>query len=218
MATTNFDTMSMRLSRRLKDSVSWTAGGGAGVDGKIWTNTNRQDYLNQANKQIQAFIYFRDKSPDKSAAQVLLQSLVSSASITITSNGGDAVPSDYNNMPLYVIKGTGGNSFYQYSPTRGILDANLTYNFQNTFTVATGKLLFYSAGARVATGTATFYYIIKDEVTQNGATDIQISTIFYDWIVDLAAHYALSERPDGQALGLDAFWTRFKLFLDSLGA
>lgn len=213
MATPIFDGLSMRLSRRLNDPVSWAVAGAAGVDGRVFSNTTRQELLNRANADIEYVIFRRDLTAGKDNVRKILQTLIGKQTISALSSSGTAVATDYNNMPIYLARGTTAIHFYY--PKKEDLDLNWYPAINNVFTIETGKIYAYSAGAVLNTGAASFYYIVKDEVTQNSSTDLLMPQTFHAHIVDLATLYGLRER-GGQA-DVEKFWADFLVYLQTIG-
>lgn len=214
MATTIFDGLSMQLSRRLDDPASWTAGN-AGTDGKKFSNTSRQDLLNRANADIQFFIFRRDPTPTKAEIRRLLEPLIASQSISAFASAGVAVAADYNLIPLYL---TASSAVYIFHPLKEDLDTNLIPEFHKLFTIEGSKIYAYAAGAILATGTGTFYYIKKDQVTQNSATDIVMPSTFHPRLVDLATIYGRREWGLEVKMTIGEFWDEFDTYLKRLGA
>lgn len=190
MATPLFDAISMKLSRRLNDPVSWTAGN-AGSDGSQFSNLERTRYLNQANIFIQNAFYYTNQDRCR---QVLEAQVKTSSALTLSSSGVSIVSTatDYDGK-WFAIAVSGSTLIYTYHPRREELTNAVNSNLYNVFTIETGKLFVYQSGAVLNSGTATITYLAKDEVTQHSATDILLQGAFYDLLVDIAVIFALEE-------------------------
>ena len=183
MATPNFDIIHLRFARRMRDPAAT-----GGTAGKVYTVANRSDYLNRANKILQ-FQKFQKLGRDGVREQ--LQTLVTTHALTFA-GAGIAVEAAYNNIPLAVSKASSTN-LYRYWPRREEITLNLNPDLPYLFTVENNTLYVYESGELVASGTGSFYYIKKDEITEGGATDIALPEVFWDELVDIAVALATGE-------------------------
>jgi hypothetical protein len=80
-------------------------------------------------------------------------------------------------------------------PSRKVeLDSSFNPNDQNCFTIFSGKIYGYYLGAALNSGSGTVYYLASDQLASSGAaSDLQIDSMWFDVIVDLAASYFFSE-------------------------
>lgn len=182
MASPNFDTIHLRLSRYLNDAVAT-----ASTDGSQFTSAQRSDYLNRASSYLQTSIY---TIGGRDVARSILQSILKTQSFTF-SNAGVAVASDYNNFPIALSK-VSSTILYQYWERKEELDANVNPNIASAYTVENGKIYAYESGVILNAGTGNFKYLTNDAGVQ-GTTDIAISPNLWDTIVDLAASFAFDE-------------------------
>ena len=182
MASANFDELHLRLSRKIFDSNATAAAAGEKL-----TSAQRTDYLNRANRFIQQMVVVADKVGD------FLGGLIATQSITFDS-GGVSVASDYA-YPVNLYKASSPQFRYIKPSEKPSLDGNFDLNEKNAFTVMGNKIFAYENGAVLTSGTGTFYYVKNDQRASSGDTnDIDINSIWYDCVVDIAASFYFEDR------------------------
>jgi hypothetical protein len=202
MPSTNFDILHTRFAARVNDPAA------ANANGDIFSILERSRYLNQATNYLSLAIY--NSSPD--LARKVLNSIVNTQAITAFSSSGYALPADYNQMPISLVK-TNDTSFFIYHPRKEELDANTNPNLVNVYTIEGGKLYAYQSGTILNTGAGSFRYIGMD-VGVEGTTDIAISSNLWDLIVDIAVLFALEEI--GQLPVEQAYMSKVNLLLSAI--
>lgn len=180
-----FNTLHLKLSRRLRDAVS-----AAVDDGLEFSSTLRTDYLNQAVNHLIFQVYHADPSLTKSWAREKLQSVMKVQAIAFSSSGV-AVASDYGDMAITVTK-MGSQKIFAFHPRKSELDTNVNPNLNAAFVVEADKLYVYEDGVVLNAGTGTFWYLPR--ITGAVGGTIALSEQFEDTVVDIAVTYALSDK------------------------
>jgi hypothetical protein len=180
MATTNLKEMHLRLSRRLQDAVAAET-----TDGKKVTAANRIDYINRAIKEMQRTLYL--KLGEEQASKIL-QFHVSLMTCDWAA-GLHLLPADDIGLPLFL---SSASYIYTYYPWKLELDRLTNSIYAYAWTISGGNIYGYENGA-AATTACTYYYLKKDEGIAD-TTDVAVTAIFYDLIVELAYADILQER------------------------
>lgn len=193
MASANFDSLHLYLSRKLQDAV-----GAAGTDGDVYTSAVRTDYLNRANHFIQLIVWKQGRD----FVDRFLSGLVKTQSITFAS-GGTSLNSDYQ-QHLSCAYGTYLLTWVE--PSRKILlDNDQNRNLDRAYTIMGGKVYGYYNFAQLTTGTGTLYYMQNDTRASNGdSSDISIDALWYDTLVDIASSFAHDDRGNSDLAKADA--------------
>ena len=172
-ATTNLLAMHLSLAMRLNDAVA-----NESTSGKKLTDDQRDNRINEAIREMQKFIYYK---LGKEAAREILQFEVAYDTITFAT-AGDTLPTDDIGLPLALYSST---VLFTYHPRKEELDLYLNSNLYNAWTISSGKIIAYTAGTALNTGTGTYVYL-KSDVGVNDTTDVAVTPKFYDLVVELA--------------------------------
>jgi len=200
MASPNLDILHLRFSRSVEDPVAAASSAGA------YSVAQREDYINRAINDITSLIY---SAVGMERSREILQSMETTQAITFAS-GGDDVAADYADMPTSLIK-SGSASIFALSTKKDELDNNVNPNITAAYVISGNKLYAYESGVILNSGTGTFYYLRKDAGVQ-GTTDINISSRFWDSVIDLATIYAFEES--GELTSASARADRVKMILN----
>lgn len=190
----NFQTLHLKLSRKIFDSVAAIQ-----TDGVKVSAAQRSDYLNRANKFIQLFFMGYDKTPTKSITQDYLSGLVKANMFTFSTDG-TSLQSDVSFIlsAEYYVDATHRYvlPWVEASASFEMLDKRKPYT-KNAYLLLGGKIYGFYNNAWLAAGTGYYYYIATDQsAATDGATDININSIWYDTLVDLAATYYFEDKGD----------------------
>ena len=182
MASANFDSLHLKLSRKIFDPVA-----AAATDGVKVSSLLRTDYLNRANRFIQRLVWVTGKAGD------FLGGLITSVEITFSSSGV-SVASDYS-FPVALRKALSHPFVYRPPSQKAALDGNYDPNEKTVFTVMGGKVYAYENGAILTSGTGYFFYLKSDQRASSGdSEDIAIDSLWYDTLVDIASSYYFEDR------------------------
>lgn len=183
MATDNFNNLSILLSRKIFDPVA-----AVGTDGTEVTSALRTDYLNRANRFIQAALW----SAGKDVIQRVAPGLVKLLAASFHSTNGQDVPSDYV-FPVSASIDSPVTPLLWFDPSlKPVMDGNLNPNMQDAWTSWGGHFWAYVDGAGY-TGAGKVYYIQSDQVTVGG-TDIALDSYLWECLLDIAASYHFQDK------------------------
>jgi len=183
-----YDSLHLQLGRKIFDPVAAAVTNGVKV-----TSALRTDYLNRANRFIQNQTILIDKSMN--LASQFLPGLVKVQSPTWASVG-TALASDYVHwISAEHVSGSTHTKLLFRDPSKKVeLDSAFNNNDKNCFTILTSKIYAYYLGVQLVAGSGNLYYLASDQLASSGAsTDIQIDSLWYDCLVDLAASYFFSD-------------------------
>lgn len=203
MPSPNLDILHLRFSRSVEDPV-----GSASSAGNQFSVVQREDYINRAINFLTSMMYH---VVGMNKAREVLQSMETTQAVTFSSSGV-AVASDYADMPTSLIK-SGSTSIFSYYTRKDELDNNVNPNISAAYVISGNKIYAYESGTILNSGSGTFYYIRKDAGVQ-GTTDINISSKYWDALVDIAATYAFEES--GDMASAQARASRVKFLLDMM--
>jgi len=188
MASPNFDSLHLYLSRKLQDPVS-----AAGTDGGPFSSAMRTDYLNRANNFIQLAVL----NAGLEAVNRFIPSLVSTQAI-VWASAGTTLATDYKkNLSCQYTPTTGNPVLLKYvGPSwKIVLDNDQNRNYDAAYTILDGKIYGYYNFSQLATGNGTLYYLKSDNRASSGdSEDISIDELWWDTLVDLAASFAHEDR------------------------
>jgi len=208
MASPNFDSLHVYLSRKLQDPVAL-----AGTDGSVFTSAVRTDYLNRANKFIQLIVF----NSGRDNVDRLLSNLVKTQSIVWATLGTD-VASDYNRALSCQHTATSGYILLPWVPPsrKIILDNDQDRNYDAAFTILGGKIYGYYNYAQLLTGSGLMYYMASDVRASSGdSDDIAIDSLWYDTLVDIAASFAHEDRGNVEHAKMNQ--TRIQMVMSIVG-
>ena len=192
MSSPLYDSLHLKLSRKLTDPVSVATADGGEVSSAL-----RTDYLNRANRFIQMLLW--TSKPDQ--IETYLQGLIGTAPVTFSASGV-ALPADYSyylslqaNSPVRKLK--------WFEPSRRTeLDmattpsANNPY-YSNCFTIMGNLIYAYQQGTILSSGSGTLYYIKNDQrLAANDTLDISIDPIWHETLIDLAASFHYGDKKE----------------------
>lgn len=204
MASANFDSLHLQLSRKIQDPVS-----AAGTDGSVCTSALRTDYLNRANHFVQLVVWKQGRD----AVDKFLSGLVKSQAAFTWLSAGVAVASDYQQNLSCQLDGTTPVLLTWVPSSRKILlDNDQNRNLDRAYTIFGGKVYGYSNYIALSSGTGTLYYMSNDTRASNGdSSDIAIDSLWYDTLVDLAASYFFDDRGNSDLAKTDLERTKIVL-------
>lgn len=191
---TNFQTLHLKLSRKIQDPVSSIA-----TDGQKVSAALRSDYLNRANKYLQLFFMGYDKDPVRTLTQKYLSGIVKAQSFTFAT-AGTALASDFSFELAceYYVSASSRYTLPWIEPSANfdMLEQRKPFT-KDAYTILGGRIYGYYNNALLTTGTGYYYYVATDQSSEaDAATDININAIWYDTLVDLAASYWFEDKGD----------------------
>lgn len=190
MASPNYDSLSVELSKRLDDAVAT-----ASTSGDVWSTTQRDIPLNDACKQLMAkYAAQIEAEGEMSPAWDFFRSLLNSEGQAMTSNS--IALSSYTGGVFKIISVLNGTTVVKPLPQDWIDDiADIPWYDAAT----TNQYYYIQAGNLINTGgaatdTMTLRYIKNwSNLTASNATDIPIPSRYFQEILDVATKYAIGE-------------------------
>ena len=185
MASPNWDSLSVELSKRLDDAAAT-----ASTNGDVWSTTQRDIPLNDACKQLMAK-YWAQGELD------FFRSLVESDGQAMTSN--EIALSSFSGGVFRIISARNGTTVVKPLPVDWVEDVG-SHSLISWYDAGTNNQYYHIESGNLvniggaATDTMTLRYIKNwTNLTAGNATDIPIPPAYFPEVIQLALANALAE-------------------------